>query len=258
MSIAITEAARRHTLSVDVVFRPSELTTDRIFEKSVVVFDVLRATTSITAALAASVSEIRVFKDTPSAAEAGRSFGKAALLCGEITCLRPPGFDLGNSPGDFKRELHADRIAFLSTTNGTKAIIAAREAATVLIGALVNATAIAQELISIGRNVTLLCAGTQGNYSMEDVIGAGAVIDALLVKEAATPMGDAARMAHRLFQSARSNLRESLSDTTSGGNLRAAYLETDIEFCARLDSIPVVGIIRDYPLRVINSAIATK
>lgn len=256
MSIAITEADARRTLWVDVIFRPSELTTDRILEKSVVVFDVLRATTSITAALAAGVSEIRVFKDPQSAAEAGRSFGKAALLCGEITCLRPPGFELGNSPGDFKRELHADRIAFLSTTNGTKAIIAAREAAAVLIGALVNATAIAQELISIGRNVTLLCAGTQGNYSMEDAIGAGAVIDALFAKGAATPTGDAARMAHRLFQSAQSNLRETLSDTTSGENLRAAHLETDIEFCAELDSIPVVGIVRDNPLRVLNSAIA--
>ena len=257
MNIAPSEEQTPHVLSIDVVFRPVELTNDQIQDKSVVVFDVLRATTSITAGLAVGVSEFRVFKDIPTAAEAGRTFGKAALLCGEVSCLRPPGFDLGNSPGEFQRELHADRIAFLSTTNGTKAIIAAREAAVVLIGALVTATAVSEKLLSIGRNVTLLCAGTQGRYSMEDAIGAGAVIEGMCAKMAVTLAGDSARMALKLFRVARSNLREALSDTMSGGNLRAAHLEKDIDFCAELDSIPVVGIVRDDPLRIVDLSSST-
>lgn len=242
------------TMTVGVFFLPLELTPEHLIDKAVVVFDVLRATTSITSALSAGVTEIRVFGDIKSAQLAARAFGDTALLCGELTCLRPPGFDLGNSPGEYDRGRHVGRVAFLSTTNGTKAVIAARGAAVILIGALVNATAVARKLAAIGRNVSLLCAGTQGRCSMEDVVGAGAVIDALESIHGCTPSSDAARMALRLFRAAKSSLRETLSDTTSGGNLRKAGLEKDIDFCAVLDSIPIVGVVRDHPLRVVLEA----
>lgn len=251
MREAILEPVRRESVGVDVFFLPGELTPEHRVDRSVVVFDVLRATTSITSALSAGVTEVRVFGDIRSAERSARAFGDAALLCGEVTCLRPSGFELGNSPGEYERGRHAGRVAFLSTTNGTKAIIAARGAAVILVGALVNATAIARRLAAVGRDVSLLCAGTQGRYSMEDVIGAGAVIDALESINGCTPSSDSARMALRLFRESKSCLRETLSDTTSGGNLRRAGLEKDIDFCAVLDSIPIVGVVCDNPLRVV-------
>lgn len=251
MSDPTIEAAFRNSVGIDVFFLPGELTLEHTLGRAVVVFDVLRATTSITSALAAGVKEIRVFGDIQAAEQAARSFGNSALLCGEVTCLRPPGFDLGNSPGEYRREVHAGRVAFLSTTNGTKAIIAAKGASIVLIGALVNATATARKLLALGKEVTLLCSGTQGRYSMEDVIGAGAVIDALESMTRCIPLSDGARIALNLFRSARSQLLKAVSDTTSGDNLRRAGLDKDIDFCARLDSIPIVGTIRENPLRVI-------
>ena len=237
-------------LQVDAVYLPSDLTPAQTDGRTVVVFDVLRATTSMTAALAAGVREIRIFGDIHTAAAAARQFDGQRLLCGETNCLPPPGFDLGNSPAAFQRESHAGSTVFLSTTNGTKAVIAARGAAVVLIGAVVNAGAVAQKIAEIGRDVTLLCAGTRGRPAMEDVIGAGAVIEALIAMRAGDPSTDAARMAGRLFRSVKDSLRAAMAESEGGRHLFAVGLESDIDFCAVLDSIPLVGVARDNPLRV--------
>jgi len=136
-------------------------------------FDVLRATTTMTAALAAGVGEIRVFGDIDSAVRRPlRGRGETVAVRGS-QCLAPPGFDLGNSPGALTRAAHAGRTLFMSTTNGTRAIIAARSAGLLLAGAIVNASAVAQVLARTGMDVTLLCAGTNGEPAIEDVIGRG-------------------------------------------------------------------------------------
>src|SRR5947209_3654408 len=179
----------RRTIRVEVVPLPRDHSPHQLEGRAVAVFDVLRATSSMTAALAAGAKEIRVFADLQSAAEAAAAFGERRLLCGETRCLPPPGFDLGNSPGEFRRELHAGRTVFLSTTNGTRAVIAARQAAVVFVCALVNASALAHLLLETGRDVTLLCAGTGGQIAMEDLIGAGAVLGAMAEGEAAAPSG---------------------------------------------------------------------
>src|SRR5213592_719978 len=128
-------------MDAKVILLPRDLRLADLDGRSVVVFDVLRATTTMAAALAAGVREIRVFGDLESArAAAARAGDTDRLLCGEENCLRPEGFDLGNSPGAFDRALHAGRTMYLSTTNGTRAIVAAREAPVVLTGALVNAS----------------------------------------------------------------------------------------------------------------------
>src|SRR5215207_2958869 len=108
-------------MNVDVVLLPTLWPQNRDRQVIVVVFDVLRATTTIAAALAAGVEEIRVYGDTQAAAEAaGRCGPPAPLLCGEERCLPPDGFDLGNSPGAFESQMHRGRTVCMSTTNGTR------------------------------------------------------------------------------------------------------------------------------------------
>ena len=115
-------------MKVEVVQLPRLLETRHLVDRSVVVFDVLRATTSMTAALAAGVEEIRVFGSITEAKDAAGGFAGEKLLCGEVQCLPPSGFDLGNSPGAFCSD-HRGRVMFMSTTNGTRAIVAARKEA---------------------------------------------------------------------------------------------------------------------------------
>jgi 2-phosphosulfolactate phosphatase len=231
-------------LQVSVVLVPGHLEPADRDGRAVVVFDVLRATTSMTAALAAGVEEIRVFPDLEYARRAAQHHTAGPrILCGEERCLPPPGFDLGNSPGAFNRAAHRGAVAYMSTTNGTRAIIAAAGAAAVFVGALVNARAVAGALLASDLNVTLLCAGTNGQVAMEDLLGAGAVLDAMAQAEPSRvrPSGDVAHVARRLFRSARSDLRAALAESQGGRNVIDAGLPQDIEFAARLDSLDVVG-----------------
>lgn len=224
-------------MKADVVGLPRELPPGALGGRTVVVLDVLRATTSMTAALSAGVEEIRVFGDVESARKAAGAYGGAKVLCGEVGCLPPAGFDLGNSPGAFGAE-HAGRVVFMSTTNGTRAIIAAREAKRVLVGALVNAEAVARAAERAAGDVTLLCAGTNGQVAMEDLIGAGAILAAMRGVELES---DVARVAVRLFEGARGDLLGALAEAQGGRNVVAVGLEADVAFAARLNAVPVVG-----------------
>jgi 2-phosphosulfolactate phosphatase len=127
----------------------------------------------------------------------------------------------------------------MSTTNGTRAIIAAREAKLLLISALVNASAVARAVVASGLGVTLLCAGTNGKAAIEDAIGAGAVIDA--IGDGAELQSDVARMALRLFRGAQNDLRGAIAEGAGGRNVIAAGLEPDIDFAAQLDRFNLVG-----------------
>jgi 2-phosphosulfolactate phosphatase len=239
-------------MKLDVVLLPKDLQPEHVNGRTVVVFDVLRATTTMTAALAAGVEAIRVYPNTTAARKDAMYIGMypAPVLCGEENCLRPEGFHLGNSPAAFNRGEHAGHTVFMSTTNGTRAILAAKGAKLILIGALVNATAVARASAEAGNDVTLLCAGTNGRVAMEDVIGAGAVLGALRRVERLTEESDTARIASRLFTAASGDLREALSDSTGGRNVIAAGLAEDIVFAASLDRFrSVVGYFTDGKVR---------
>jgi len=240
-------------MKAQVILTPRDLSPESLVYRAVVVFDVLRATTTITAALAAGVSEIRIFDSIDAATVAARSFQGRRILCGERNCLPPSGFDLGNSPCAFNAASHAGLTAFLCTTNGTRAIVAARTAGAIFAGALVNATSVAQQLAQSNLDITLLCAGTDGEPAPEDILGAGAVLDAL-AKVLKFECDAATENALNLFQESRGDLRSALAATPGGRNIVSAGLPDDIDFAAQLDAIPVVGRILPNPLRIIRAA----
>lgn len=235
---------------VDVVLLPAHLEPRHLGGRTVVVFDVLRATTTMAAALAGGVEGIRIFGSLDEAARAAAAHAGPRILCGEENCLPPPGFDLGNSPGAFRRELHAGRTAYMSTTNGTRAIVAARAARTVFAGALVNASAVARAVATAGADVTLLCAGTGGAVAMEDVIGAGAVMAALEGNFPISPESDVALIGRRLYEAAEHDLGAALTESLGGRNVIAAGLLEDIAFAARLDALDIVGFVERQTLSV--------
>jgi 2-phosphosulfolactate phosphatase len=234
-------------LAIDVVALPGLLKPGQLAGRSVIVFDVLRATTTMTAALAAGVSEIRVYASLSEARSAAGAFDGRRILCGERACLPPPGFDLGNSPGAFTAAVHGGLSVFMATTNGTRAIAAAlrSQPAHLRIGAIVNAAAVARSLAQDAEPATLLCAGTNGQVAMEDLIGAGAVVDALLEARSMQLESDVARIALRLFRGARGDLRAALADAQGGRNVLAVGLGADIDYAAQLNSLQAtVGRVR--------------
>jgi 2-phosphosulfolactate phosphatase len=236
-------------MTVDVVMLPALIGAGELAGREVVVFDVLRATTSMTAALAAGAAGVWLFSSVESAKLARDKEADRPLLAGEIRAVRPEGFDLGNSPGEFVADRVSGRRVFMATTIGTKAILACAAAGAehVWVGALVNAAAVAGRLAKTGRPVTLVCSGTVGRVSLEDVLGAGAVMERLGEIGSVEPGNDSAVIAAELYGAMRGDLSGALRRGQGGKNIHAVHLDPDIEFAARLDSIDVVGLARGEP-----------
>ncbi len=226
-------------MDVEVVLIPAHLDGRSLSGKTVIVFDVLRATTTITSAFAAGVASVRAFANLADAKTAAAAHDPRPILCGEVNALSAPGVDLGNSPGQFT-PAHAGREIFMSTTNGTKAIEAARSASQMFVAALVNAKAAAMAAAATRRPILLLGSGTNHEISMEDAIGAGAVCN-LLQTLGYLPANDVTRMARRLFLGAVDNLPAVLRECQGGRNIIKAGLEPDIDFAARIDVFDIVG-----------------
>jgi 2-phosphosulfolactate phosphatase len=210
-----------------------------------VVIDVLRATSTIVHALAAGAKAVVPCGEIDEARQvAAQSPRGSVLLGGEREGLRIPGFDLGNSPADYAPDVVADKKIIFTTTNGTRALIRAREARRVLIGALSNLSAVADLLSAEGGPVHLVCAGTAGRVTLEDVLCAGAIAHRLesAVRDADLS-DDATRLALNLYETCGRDydrLLATLRQSRGGRNLIDCNLEADIATCAVQNKFDIV------------------
>lgn len=227
-------------LELDLVFVPSEPSdSEDVAEDVAVVIDVLRMTTTATVLFARGLHELFVVADPDEAARLARRTG--ALLLGERGGLPLPGFDGGNSPLE---RLHDDlngRSAILCTTNGSRAVEAAAGARHLLLGALVNARAAAHRAVSLAhRRILLVCAGTHGAPSLDDVLGAGLIIAEVVDLAPTAHLSDAARIAARLATDTR-GLTASLGEAGHAHTLVELGFEADVAFAARSNAFDVVA-----------------
>jgi 2-phosphosulfolactate phosphatase len=166
---------------LDVVFTPGQLGEAKWSGKVVVVaIDVLRATTTAVTALVNGARAIRPVAEPEEgrAALAGFPVGEA-LLGGERYGKPLPGFDLGNSPAEYRPKVVRGKTVILSTTNGTRLLARCAGATEVLLGALVNAGAVAERVGTWEGDALLACAGRHGGFSLEDAVCAGLLVNRL-------------------------------------------------------------------------------
>jgi 2-phosphosulfolactate phosphatase len=230
---------------LDVAFLPEEAGTLR--GRVAVVVDVLRATTSLLTVLERGCAEVLIAPTV----EAARRFGRrhpGMLLAGEERGRAPAGFNFGNSPVAFARaELEGRRMVF-STTNGTRAIRLAQSASTILLGCLRNSSAVARGgLAAAGGDdeVCVVCAGREGQFSLDDAYTAGAIVDALLAEAGGNRLvlTDAALAAQALYRST-ADAAGLFRRTRAGRNVMEIGLSEDLDYCAQRDTsvlVPEVG-----------------
>ncbi len=164
---------------LNVYALPSLVPEEELEGKTVVVIDVLRATTTICCALEAGATEVIPCQEIEEACRTAEQFSPdEVLLGGEREGLPIEGFDLGNSPDDYKPETVAGKSLVFTTTNGTRAMRHCRKAARVLIASFLNASAVFQELVTLDE-VHIVCAGTKGQYSRDDILMAGLLVERL-------------------------------------------------------------------------------
>lgn len=208
-------------MRVDVAFGPAELLSAPIG----VVVDVLRATSTITQALESGYRRVLCCETVEEALSLREARGEG-ILGGERFALLIPGFDLGNSPSEYLEP--RGETVILTTTNGTRAIVAAAaRCGRVLVGSLLNLAAVAAAVKEGRQDVTIVCAGREGAFVLDDAYCAGRLVELLDGERT-----DSAEAALRLARSF-AGPEDGLAASSSAENLRANGLAVDIAFCAR-------------------------
>jgi 2-phosphosulfolactate phosphatase len=238
---------------IDVFLLPALADPGELAGRTVVVIDVLRATTTIVSALAAGATQVVPCQDIADARNLAIELPQPLLLGGERRGKQIPGFDLGNSPAEYTPEVVAGKTIVFSTTNGTGAMLRCKDAGRVLIGAFVNFSAVCRELAGQER-LALVCAGTDGHVTREDTLLAGAIVDdlcrsPLLARSRSGSPGyelnDQAEIAADAWQNAVRVLTDrplgiTLRDSRGGRNLIEIGQEDDIDLAAQIDKFDIV------------------
>jgi 2-phosphosulfolactate phosphatase len=221
---------------------------------TVVVIDLLRATSTLCQALASGAREVVPFLEIDDALAAVRRTDRADIvLGGERLGGKIPGFDIGNSPAEYTSQLVGGKRVFITTTNGTRAMHHARLASRVLLGSFLNLSAVVAS-IKNETAIDILCAGTDGSETEEDLLAAGSIVHSLCYNDtfshrinisetaamacgAWSLLNTKANMASRPVHD---ELAVALRDTTGGRNLIGIGLDQDIVDCAQIDRYDVV------------------
>jgi 2-phosphosulfolactate phosphatase len=203
-----------------------------------VVIDVLRATSVIVTALDHGAAGVIPTKEVEEALAIQRRLGRArTLLGGERESKLIEGFDLDNSPAAYASEKVTGKTIIFTSTNGSRALVqAARGTTLVLCGALLNRAAVAHTLAQRDdEQCVLVCAGDHGALSFEDVLCAGALVDALQQLERHLLISDAARTALTVWQTYGTRITTAMASSSHAKGLVKAGFSADIAACARLD-----------------------
>jgi 2-phosphosulfolactate phosphatase len=236
--------------TLEVLFTPAEFAAlhERNLSNTVcVVFDVLRATSSMVVALANGAEAIVPVSEI-SEAVALRGRDPRVVLAGERDGVRIHGglaggteFDLGNSPREFTREQVGGKTIVTTTTNGTRALRACAGAKRAFAASFLNLRVTADK-VAAAENVILVCSGTFEEAAYEDVLAAGAMCDLLWPTHGAGTVSDSARMARRFYRLEKDELLEAISSSRNGRRLLSIpELREDVAFCVQRDIFALVA-----------------
>lgn len=241
-------------MSLDVIFLPTLVNPKDLTDRTVVVIDVLRATTTITQAIVAGATEVVPCVEVVDALQLATTFTTEFVLGGERGGKRIDGFDLGNSPAEYTPESVGGRSLIYTTTNGTRALQTCQHAKQVLLGSFNNLSSLVARLRN-APNITLLCAGTNGRITREDVLFAGAVIHRLGDDvQKFLPWNDETFLAAAAYAEIAGHEADSLiahlMESRGGRNLVKLGMKEDVQFAAQIDTTTLVAELRLPELRV--------
>lgn len=237
-------------MRVDVHFLPTQLAPAEITGRVIAVIDVLRASTSIAAALHNGARAIVPLESSEEVVNRAKAFERSEVkLAGERRMLAIEGFDAGNSPLEFTSDLVEGKTVLMTTSNGTSAIMAASQGARdVVVASYVNFTAVSTMLRAAlrgGADIAIVCAGRDKQFSLEDAACAGRFVTHVSKRMAGVEQNDAALAAALLDRKYGENRLRLFQASAHGQALVEAGFSADLEACASLDAYPVIPIYQD-------------
>jgi 2-phosphosulfolactate phosphatase len=232
-------------MRVDVVFTPGGLNFGEVQGRTVFVIDILRATTTMCAALSHGARAIIPVATTEEALRLAQTIGSAdVLLAGEKNCVRIPGFHLGNSPLEMTESAVRGKTLIVSTSNGTRALLACQGAGSVFPAAAVNLTAAAEkarEALEADQQILILCAGRGNSFSLDDAYCAGRLATAVFGdSKPRRAFNDAGLACLDLVRRYGDHWERPLAHSRAGRELIKLGFRDDLRDAARLDAYPVL------------------
>lgn len=235
-------------MKIDVYFTPLGLNAGDVSGRGVVVIDVLRATSSIVTALAAGAKAVVPAATSEEAVRLTANLERDGIvLAGERRLFKIEGFGLGNSPREMTPEAVGGKTVYLSTTNGTPALVVAQGGDPVLVAAALNFSAVAERAHAVFAqrgDLVIICAGREKQFALEDAYTAGRLIKTVKKGVRKLALNDAAQVALDLAAQ-QGGWRDAFAASDAARQLAEAGLGDDVTFCAQPDRVAVVPVYAD-------------
>src|SRR3712207_4750383 len=152
-------------MKIDVIISANDIKEEKVKGKTVIIIDILRATSVIVTALNNGCNEVIPVLEVEDAMKIVKDNRKKYILGGERNALKIEGFDFSNSPLDYTKDVVKDKTLVMTTTNGTRAIHGAMSAKNILIGAMINARSVANKVLELDNDLVIINSGTNGEFS---------------------------------------------------------------------------------------------
>jgi 2-phosphosulfolactate phosphatase len=237
-------------MNIDVVISAHHIKPERFKGRVVVVIDVLRATSVMVTALNNGCERVIPVREVEEAMDIASKDRNRYLLGGERGGIKIESFDFSNSPLDYGVEVVREKSLVMTTTNGTRAIKNSEEADEIFIGALINGRAVAEKLAKLNKDVTFVNAGTDGEFSMDDFITSGYIINCLkgIIKNQCT-LTDIAKTSEYVYVN-NPNIISFTKDALHYKRMKELNYHDDLTYCFSKDLITIVPEYKDGEIKI--------
>jgi len=225
-------------MNIDLIISADDIKKEKILDKTVVVVDMLRATSVIATALNNGCKAVIPVLTIEEALDIVSDNREKYILGGERKALKIEGFDCSNSPLEFIESVVKDKTLVITTSNGTRAIKGSAGARNILIGALINADALARKIVELDNDVVIVNAGTLGEFSMDDFICSGYIIDRI-TKYRLVNLSDIATTASYVYKN-NENVVDFIKYARHYKRIMELNFIDDLDYCCKKDIIDVV------------------
>jgi len=230
-------------MRIDIIVSADDIKKEKIKDKTVVVIDMLRATSVITTAMSNGCKGVIPVLTVDEVARIVKDSKEEFMLGGERNALKIEGFNYSNSPLEYTRQAIDGKTLIMTTTNGTKAIKGCIGASSILIGAMLNAKAIAQRIVKLNKDVVIVNAGTYGEFSIDDFLCSGYIINCVL-KLAQIELTDIAVTSHYIYMN-NEDIHNFIKYANHYKTIMKLGLSEDLEYCCQKDIIDIVPEYKD-------------
>ncbi|ALS15398.1 2-phosphosulfolactate phosphatase family protein [Clostridium butyricum] len=220
-------------MKIDIIISADDIIESKLENKIAVVIDMFRATSVIVTALNNGCEEVIPFLTIEETLESSEELNREEyILGGERRAVKIDGFDLSNSPLEYTKEVVEDKKVLITTTNGTRTLTKSNSAKRIIIAAMINAKAVADKLLEINEDVVIINAGTNGNFSMDDYICSGYIINEMLKVDNQIELTDISKTANMIYEN-NSDIISYVKEATHYSVMKSLELDNDIEYCIK-------------------------